>query len=280
MLKKLLAGAVTLFCAVSANAITVTPSSDATALASAIGGSGISISGATLTGASGASGTFTDGIASGIGMESGIILSSGSAASVVGPNSSTATTTANGTPGDADLTALSGFSTFDANILSFDFEFDGGVGGDLYFNFVFGSEEYLEWVDSSFNDVFAFYLDGVNVATLPGGDPITINNVNNGDNPELFNDNTGGAFDNEMDGFTTVLSVEALGLSAGVHTMSFAIADAGDSILDSWVMIQADSFSNTPTTNEVPLPAALPMFLFGLASLLGMRRRAKNQTAA
>ena len=42
---------------------------------------------------------------------------------------------------------------------------------DLQINYVFASEEYQEWVDTAFNDVFAFWVNGVNCATVanPGG---------------------------------------------------------------------------------------------------------------
>src|SRR5439155_15885809 len=96
-----------------------------------------------------------------IGFPGANILSTGQAKDVVGPNNSDSTTTSFGTPGDAQLTAIAGAATNDACILSFDFVPQGGV---LKFNFVFGSEEYNEFVGAGFNDVFAFFLNGKNVA--------------------------------------------------------------------------------------------------------------------
>lgn len=76
----------------------------------------------------------------------------------------------------------------DAAIIEFDFEFEGGCDG-LFFNYVFASEEYPEYVCSKFNDKFAFYIaeknDTVNgynnIATIPGTDiSVAINSINGG----------------------------------------------------------------------------------------------------
>ncbi len=267
--------AAALLVASSANALVVTPEDSGTVLANTILGAGVSISNVNYNGASGASGTFTDGIASGIGIESGVILSSGSAVLAEGPNdASNAGYNNSGVNGNAQLEALSGHPTYDTNVLSFDFEIDGGLGGELYFNMVFGSEEYNEYVNTKFNDVFALFLDGDNIATLDDGTPITINNINNGSNAEFFIDNTAASNNTQMDGFTTVLQISALDIAPGIHTMTFAIADSGDAVLDSWLMIQASSFSNEPTDpNPVPVPASLPLFGTFLAFAAYMRRR-------
>ena len=76
-------------------------------LANTLTGGGLSVSNVTYTGANDAGGTFTGG-ATPIGFESGIILSSGDIANVVGPNVSDGITTDNGQAGDADLTTLAG----------------------------------------------------------------------------------------------------------------------------------------------------------------------------
>jgi len=266
----------------TAHAIVITPESNGTALANAIVGTGVTISNVSYVGAAAASGTFTDGLSSGIGIDSGLILSTGTAAGASGPNnnvpdsSGTAgdESTDNGLPGFTPLDALAGVATYDATVLSFDFEFDGGLGGDLFFNMVFGSEEYNEYVFSGVNDTFAFFLDGTNIALLPDSTPISIDTVNLSANTSLFNDNNDGSSNIEFDGFTNVLQISALGLSAGAHTMQFAIADGGDSILDSWVMIQGSSFSNEPT--NVPEPGTLALLGLGMAGLLIRRKQEKN----
>lgn len=262
----------------SAQAITLTPTNDGNALVNTILGSGITVSNINYTGASGASGFFTGGLASGLGIDSGILLTSGQAINALGPNNSSNTTGNNGFAGDADLDALIPESTNDATVLEFDFVSNGG---DVFFNYVFGSEEYPEWVGSSYNDVFAFFLNGENIALVPDTTtPVSINNVNSGSYSQFYNDNTGGLFNIQYDGFTNVLTAKALGLSAGTHRIKLAIADAGDFAYDSGVFIQAGTFSDTYTPPKVPEPASL-LGLLGIAALgaNSVLKRKQNQDA-
>ncbi|MFZ3209301.1 MAG: choice-of-anchor L domain-containing protein [Geobacteraceae bacterium] len=258
----------------NAMALTVTATNDANALASNILGSGISLVGsATYTGAAGASGTFTGG--GNVGISSGIILTSGGATVAQGPNNSGGAGVSNGTVGLASLNALISGTTYNAAQLSFDFT---TAGGDLFFNYVFGSEEYNEYVGSSFNDVFAFFLDGNNIALIPSTTtPVSINNVNLGANSAYYRNNSPGPYDTQYDGLTTVLTATALGLAAGTHHIDIAIADAGDTILDSGVFIQGGSFSDTDPSNPVvPEPSTILLLGVGLAGI-GFARRKFNK---
>ena len=75
---------------------------------------------------------------------------------------------------------IPGFFTNDACVLEFEFSCDTEPEG-FSFKYVFGSEEYNEYVDTTFNDVFGFFLDGENIALIPGTPtPVSINNVNCG----------------------------------------------------------------------------------------------------
>lgn len=235
--------------------VIVTPTEDGTILASNLAGPGISIVGGSesLSNNSSAiaSGTFTGGISAGIGIDQGIILTTGEAASAAGPNQSDSTS------GGGNQTEL-----------SFDFTTDTG---DLFFSYVWASEEYNEYVNSQFNDTFSLEVDGVNVALIPGTTtPVQINTVNNGVNSGFYNDNdpsngTPTPFDIEYDGFTSVFTAEALGLAPGTHSISFKVNDVGDSSYDSAVFIKAGSFSgNSPVPDGGGTLALLGLAVAGL----------------
>jgi hypothetical protein len=265
------------------NSVDTSVPAGGTTLSSDIGGGGVTISGVTYTGANGSAGTFSNGLAAGLGIDSGVILSTGNVQGAVGPNNNSGTSTNWGAPGDAQLTALDiadggGTSTFDAAVLTFNFT---TTASDIFVNYVFASEEYNEFVNQ-FDDVFAFFVDGTNIATVPSTTtPVSINTINNSVNSSLYKDNsaggpggTGGPFDIQYDGLTTVLTAHISGLSAGTHTMKFAIADTNDGNLDSSVFIQAASFSTTQTS-VAPLPASFYpgiLLIGGLAAYRFTRR--------
>jgi cysteine-rich repeat protein len=211
-------------------------------------GSGVSVSNVTYTGANNASGSFSGAAADGISIDSGVILTSGDVANAQGPNTNDGLTTNNSQPGDSDLNALISGTTFDASVLEFDFV---PTDSSLVFSYVFGSEEYNEFV-GQINDVFAFFLDGVNIALIPGtSTPVAVNNINNSTNPSFYNDNdpsdlgTPTPFNIQYDGFTTVLTAQATVTPGNTHHIKLVIADTSDSILDSAVFIQAGSFQST-----------------------------------
>lgn len=223
-------------------------------------GSGVTVSNVQSNCANIAMGTFIGGTGI-IGLESGIILSSGNIANVIGPNVNDEITAVNDLPGDSDLDDLiPGYTTYDACVLEFDFI---PATSSIQFNYVFTSEEYNEYVYSSFNDVFGFFLNGQNIALLPDGEtPVSINNVNCGNpydctagtNPAYYINNDlsdgGGAINTEMDGLTVVLTAVANVDAGQINHIKLVIADAGDYVLDSNVFIEAESFVSPQLTLE------------------------------
>lgn len=231
-------------------------STTATDLAQSLVGTGISISNVTFTGANAAAGSFSGASADGLSVDSGVVLSSGDIANAKGPNSEDGKTTSNSTSGDLELQALAGTTTYDAAILEFDFV---PVGQYFSFLYVFASEEYNEYVGSQFNDIFAFFLDGENIALIPlSEEAVSINNVNRNSNSEFFNNNDPGdlgeptPYNTQFDGFTTIMWAQAIVTPGQSYHIKLAIADAGDAILDSAVFIQAGSFSSTIPVIAVP----------------------------
>jgi hypothetical protein len=266
-------------------ALLVNTTTDAAILGNTILGTGITATNFAYTGGSTASGTFTGGTSAGIGIDEGIILTSGNANLAPGPNNSNSAGLSNGAAGDAQLSGLAGgASTFNASVLTFDFT---STSSDLFFNFVFASEEYPEFANSAFNDQFGFFVDGTNIALVPGTTtPISINTINNGlnntgvnaQNPQFYIVNPPGAAGTQYDSYTTVLTAQALGLSAGPHSIKLAIADVSDGILDSAVFIQGSTFSATPTPpsgQQVPEPFTIVGTLIGASTAFRMRKRLK-----
>jgi hypothetical protein len=246
-----------------AASLIVTPTNDGTTLVNSILGAGVTlVSGSVIySGAnSAASGTFSGGIAAGVGIPTGILMTTGDAIGAVGPN------TSNSYTGSGATTSL-------------EFKFTVDAGNSLFFNYVFASEEYNEFVGSGFNDSFSFLLDGTNIALIPStSTPVTINNVNLGSNSAFYKNNSPGPFDLQYDGLTTVLTASALNLSAGEHTIKMTISDVGDSSLDSGVFIQGNSFSNNPTPPTGSVPdggTTLALLGLSLAGLAGLQRKFK-----
>ena len=140
----------------------------------------------------------------------------------------------------------------------------------ISFEYIWGSEEYYEYVNSEFNDVFGFFLNGQNIAILPDGvTEVTINNVNYNNNTEYFRGNDVSEVNGvqypliEADGFTTKLIATGTPIAGEWNTIKLAIADVADRILDSYVLISANSLTcvertDSPSKSPTAVPSAMP----------------------
>jgi hypothetical protein len=232
-------------------------------------GGGVTASNITYTGLPRMIASFTAPAITNLGLGKGVYLTSGSNGLISteqGPDgpSSLFQNTDQFQPGDVSLDGLTTTATQDASVLEFDFIPQSDT---VRFRYIFGSEEYNEFVNSTFNDVFAFILSGVttpfpatNIALIPGTTiPITINNVNNGNsfgastgpcsNCVYYRDNDGGSIDCVYDGLTTVLIAKHKVICGEKYHIKIAVADAGDGNYDSGVFLEAGSFSSTPPLN-------------------------------
>lgn len=179
--------------------------------------------------------------------------------------------------GDPDLTAIlsqfgvAGGTNNNVAVIEFDFI---PAGDSLRFTYVFGSEEYGSYVCSQFFDAFGFFLSGpgingpytgnaVNLALVPGTNlPVGINTINDGVSDQTFNpicppgglNNTQYYFDNSaaqnfaIEGYTVPLVCEAQVVCGETYHIKLVIANGTDTSLDSWVFLEAESFS-TPIPN-------------------------------
>ncbi len=184
----------------------------------------------------------------------GVVLSTGNVTALPGVASAFASQDLSG-GSDPDLAAIEPAGIHDAAVLEFDFV---ATGDSVRFNYIFGSEEYPEFVNSGYNDAFGFFLSGpgiagpyangaINIALVPGtSTPVTIDNVNSGSNSAYYQDNSTNPFGTTtvLDAFTTVLAAEAQIQCGQTYHIKIAIGDAGDGIYDSAVFLEANSFSS------------------------------------
>lgn len=213
-----------------------------------------------------------------IGLDSGIVLTT----SNMPAGTSTTTGFAGGSggvpPGSGTnitnyplLVPLTGVGTIN-NVAALQFTFTP-VGDTLKFKYVFASEEYNTYVNS-FNDAFGFFISGpnpaggnyvdYNIARVPmTTNPVTINNVNNGQNwtcatgpctnCAYYNDNlcaTSPAVATfKFNGFTDPLTAIAAVIPCSTYTIKLAICNALDNAFNSAVFLEAKSFGSNVVMN-------------------------------
>lgn len=242
-------------------------------------GNGVTVSNITYNGAAIALGTFTAN-GTNLGMASGIVMTTGTihqgADGPHGPNNSDGAGMDNNAPGYGLLEGIAGAATYNAAVLQFDFV---PYSDTVRFNYIFASEEYLEFVGSAFNDAFAFYISGPgisglqNIARLPNGQSVAINNVHSAvtntfgtfpaSNGSFYTHNAGNTI--QYDGFTKVLTAESKVECGQTYHLIICIADAGDAIYDSGIFLEANSLeSDTP----IDLDYVISEELFGAPDII------------
>jgi hypothetical protein len=246
---------------VTASKLPINTNASAIDMAQTIFGDGVTIQSASFTGDARSSGIYSNGdsIAPGVTpSDSGVILSTGRADDVTNApanappwawwvnndanqNADTSTNT-NGVDNDPLFNAAAGAPTFDAAWIDVDFIPTGDV---LTMDFVFSSEEYPEFTTSQFQDSVGVWINGSFVPVNVGSGNVAPGNINDTSNANLFVDNTGSAFNTEMDGFTLTMSL-TIPVNAGqTNSIRIGIADVGDTGYDSNLLIAADSGQTT-----------------------------------
>ncbi len=220
---------------------------------------------------------YFEGDASNVGIDRGVLMTTGAATDAIGPNTAVGVTVNNNGGTDADLQTIAGTTINDAAVYTIEFiPYDD----TLRFEYVFASDEYPEYACSNFNDAFGFFISGPgitgpytggaeNIAIVPGSTlPVTINSINPGVpgasagggtcsgaleslafSGMYVNNSPGGTV--EYDGFTVPLEAVAVVTPCEVYTIKLAIGDVSDSAFDSGVFLKGNSFGTNALDVEV-----------------------------
>jgi len=256
--------------------LTVTPISPQTAVGSYLVGAGVSFNSVQFQGQNAQLGLVTGGAV--MGLDTAIVLSTGMVTQLANPFGVTASSAMNGSGADPDILGLmqqaNGGATSAQDIASLSFQFIPN-GDSLTLEFVFGSEEYPEFV-CSFNDGMGIFLSGpgingpffnqaINLATIPGSNiPVSISTINQtSDNCPQANQNSNLYVNNIaiggtqvcLDGYTKVIRTFR-GLTCGAtYKLKLVVADCNDKSYDSALFLKAKSLrTNLPTYNISFIP--------------------------
>ncbi len=246
-------------------------------------GNGVEILNVNSTGDAAQIGVFNSGNTVNLGIDYGVIMTTGNLINqndpagfdyLGAPANSGTISSANdfGVQNDPDLNQiLTGFGapaeTNNIAVIEFDFI---PSGDSLAFNYVFASEEYDGYVCSQFFDVFGFFISGPgfngpytnsaeNIALVPGTAlPVSMNTINDGISDAVFTsycppgglNNQAYYVDNSASqnfgpfGFTSILTAQANVTCGETYHIKLIIANGSDNSFDSWVFLQAESFSS------------------------------------
>ncbi len=212
-------------------------------------------------------GYFSDGANNFLGMDEGLLMTTGSAKGAEGPNNTaqySGNVTNMGGDFDADLDLIESSRQGLNDLVTIDFDMQV-AGTSVSFNYLFGSEEYLEFIEGEFlyNDVFGFFISGPgingvqNIAIIDNV-PVNIKEINRNVRPEYFVFNGEGSLDQEIqarfpniqyDGYTTLQKAEANVLPCETYHVKLAIADVRDEIYDSGVFLEKGSVTSISGPN-------------------------------
>lgn len=205
-------------------------------------------------------------------MDQGVVMTTGNVNVAPGPNSSGSHSNAvSPMYSDQQLSSIASGSINGCATLDFDFV---SISPFVTVNYCFGSEEYPEYVCSSFNDVFAFLVTGPSPTTgqtvtrnaaiiphstsaaNPNGIAVAINTVNvgqpggsGGASGCIYNYtqyyvtnswNTGVQYD----GFTRKLAASTIVVPCQQYHMHISVCNVGDNAYDSGVFLEHNSFNS------------------------------------
>ncbi|EOQ33372.1 TPA: choice-of-anchor L domain-containing protein [Bacillus cereus] len=183
------------------------------------------------------------------GIEDGVILSTGNAKGIIGPNKYRSYTQINNQPGDSDVERLlwNGTKTFDASVLEFEFK---PAKEKMDVQYVLASDEYEEFSD--YSDVVGMFINEKNIAVIPNGNrsPVTTSTIAKWYNNSYYISNIKASKNTEMDGMTKVLDASSNVKANDWNKMKLVIADGRDNGVDSNVLVKSFTFEDIPSPVE------------------------------
>ncbi|MDG1333479.1 MAG: choice-of-anchor L domain-containing protein [Crocinitomicaceae bacterium] len=180
-------------------------------------------------------------------LEKGVILTTGAIetdSGPQGPNDNPAAAIANGYGGTSLIN-----DSYNAAVLEFDIY---SFVDTIQFRYVFGSDEYPEYVGSQFNDQFRIFIEGPGIVGIqdlnyiPSGIYAGINTINAQTNSGYFVDNGEGStapnnqsdYYIQYDGFTIPLMAKVAVQAGQTYHLTIVVADKADQIFDSGVFLE------------------------------------------
>ena len=213
-------------------------------LAQLVMGPNVTVSNVKYTGDPTSRGIFGGGSKAGLPIDTGVIFATGDITIAIGPNNAPAAGSGYNLPGDSDLnniiSAYTSYSTEEAAVLEFDAVMPTN---SITFQYFFASEEYPNYVNSV-DDVCAIFVDGQNIALVPGGsEPVSVFTINANINYRYFLQNYYGdypqPFNIQYNGLTTLLTAQTSVTPNTLHHIKIAVANTYDNALDSAILIKA-----------------------------------------
>ncbi|NUY81142.1 T9SS type B sorting domain-containing protein [Flavobacterium sp. MAH-1] len=189
--------------------------------------------------------------------QDGVVLTTGRAASAVGPNTSLLSEGPTNWNGDNDLeNALNVNNTINATVLEFDFL---PQASEFSFEYIFSSEQYLSNPSQNqcaYTDGFAFLLKKANtsdpyqnLAVVPQtSTPVTVNTVRGPgtvcppQNEEYFDAFNADEHPTNYNGQTKPLTAKAFVQAGVLYHIKLVVADQGNNLYDSAIFLKGGSF--------------------------------------
>jgi hypothetical protein len=195
---------------------------------------------------------------------------------------------------DPDLSPIASSAIETFTSLEFDFK---PFVDSISFKYIFASEEFPDYANSSVNDIFGFFVSGpgltdewgisgdtINIARFPNGAPVTINNSNWGNfgaynptstpivgavSPEYHVPVYNNSVLTEYDGHSIVLTARARVQPGQWYHLKLAIGNVGDQIYGSGVFLMAGSLDLGAPESNVPRPYVQTPYdsIYGYSSL-------------